>query len=124
MARSPWRACPVQRDAGGSGEYARLRSLADCRAEDAFFRRAPITSSAPGSGGAVIRGGRDHINLGFMISIPGQPDATPSSLAIWLATRADWPANCLCTGFVGRWQAYFRRQLLANATIAASRVAS
>src|SRR5262249_7521687 len=52
------------------------------------FRRAPITSLAPGSRGAVIRGGRDHMNLGFMISIPGQPDATPSSLAIWLATRA------------------------------------
>jgi hypothetical protein len=31
------------------------------------FRRAPITSSAPGSERPVIRGGRDHMNLGFMI---------------------------------------------------------
>jgi hypothetical protein len=28
----------------------------------------------------------------------------------------------LCTGFLGRWRAYFRRQLLANAAMAASRV--
>ena len=33
------------------------------------------------------------MNLGFMISIPGQPDATPSSLAIWLAIRAEWGAD-------------------------------
>src|SRR5262249_24719650 len=63
------------------------------------FRRAPITSLALGSGGAVIRGGRNHMNLGdSMISIPGQPDATPSSLAIWLATGVGCPANSLVYG--------------------------
>src|SRR5262245_64720830 len=31
------------------------------------FRRAPITSLAFGSGSPVIRGGRDHMSLGFMI---------------------------------------------------------
>jgi hypothetical protein len=31
------------------------------------LRRAFITSSTPGSGGPVIRGGRDHMNLDFMI---------------------------------------------------------
>jgi hypothetical protein len=31
-----------------------------------------------------MRGGRDHMNLDFMNSIPAQPDATPTSLAIWL----------------------------------------
>jgi hypothetical protein len=36
-ARSPWMACPVQRDAGDSAERARLRSSPDCQAEDALF---------------------------------------------------------------------------------------
>ena len=37
IARSPWMACPVRRDAGDSAERARLRSSPDCQAEDALF---------------------------------------------------------------------------------------
>src|SRR5262245_25507895 len=37
LARLPWIACPVQRDAGDSAERARLRSSPDCQAEDVLF---------------------------------------------------------------------------------------
>ena len=40
IARSP--TCPVLRDAGDSAEYARLRSLPDCQAEDALFAARPL----------------------------------------------------------------------------------
>jgi hypothetical protein len=40
-----------------------------------------------------VRGGRDHMNLDFMNSIPAQPDATPTRIAIWLAIRAAWPGG-------------------------------
>jgi hypothetical protein len=42
MARSLWKACSVQRGAGDSAEYARLRSLADCQAEVALFAARPL----------------------------------------------------------------------------------
>src|SRR6516225_1205938 len=43
---------------------------------------------------------RPH-ELGLHDSIPAQPEATPSSLAISLDTRADWPANLLVHGLPG-----------------------
>jgi hypothetical protein len=61
------------------------------------------------------------MNLGFMTSIPGQPDATSSSLAISLATRADWPANLLVHGLPGALADLFPPALWR---IAASRVAA
>jgi hypothetical protein len=41
-ARSPWKACLVQRDAGDSADCVRLRSLPDCQAEDALFAVRPL----------------------------------------------------------------------------------
>src|ERR1700746_3617812 len=54
IARSPWLACPVQRDAGDSAERAGLRSSPDCQAEDALFAARSLQAqhlvlSAPSS---------------------------------------------------------------------------
>src|SRR6516225_3167518 len=43
---------------------------------------------------------RPH-ELGLHDSIPAQPDATPSSLAIWLATRANVRAGLSCAPALG-----------------------
>ena len=87
------------------------------------FRRAPITSLASGSGSPVIRGGRDHMTLGFMILY--LPNQTLRFEPCHLVSLGRPARDRLCTA--PQWtrrRPYSRRQLLANAAIAASRVGS
>src|SRR5262245_62255063 len=64
------------------------------------FRRAPITTLASGSGSLVIRGGRDHMSLGFMILY--LPNQTLRFEPCHLVSHSGRPArDRLCTATNG-----------------------
>jgi hypothetical protein len=62
------------------------------------------------------------MNLGFIILYLPNPMLRLSALPLVSHLGRVSPRIRLCTGALGHWRPYCRRQLLANAAIAASRV--